>query len=97
MPVPCPCNVFIVGFGNDAESIREKVLTVLQRENGGHESVTSIILADVKCAEIPEKPEPFLRVYAEDVVGGQRVAQTLCDELGLAVEVVALVCVCIPK
>lgn len=90
-------NVWIVGVRFDRGSeIRSKINEILQAGGNAHGSVTTIVTADVKCAENPEKDEPYLRIYSEDPDAALQLADDIGKALKMAVEVAELEYVYVP-
>lgn len=79
-------NVWVVGFGEKAEEIRSNINKLLQASGDAHGSVTTIINADVKCAEHTDKDEPYVRVYSDDIEGAQRIGSNIFKNLDIAAE-----------
>lgn len=90
-------NVWIVGFGPSAGKVRESVNTILQTTKDAHGSVTTIVDADVKCAEHSEKDEPYLRVCSDDLEGAKRVAHEIFMALEFATEYAQIAGVFVPE
>ncbi len=95
-PFP-PCNVTLFGFGESAQNLRQKINEIMAREGNAHDSITTLMGTDVRCAEFPAKDESFIRVYSDDTEGGKRFAQLLSTELKVAVEFITLDAVYVPS